>query len=259
MSSAAMNGFLDYMALPFVWRTLRKRGKGVWTFSYLGPHHLEHVNRSSEARKEHMFEWNWIGANVITSAPFQALPAECVEILDRLDPTTHVLLVWSVCLDSKRVASPDEPDCIFRSATIEIAPVVEELARIGKGDPKKETAEEERDFARYQHQLALRNRAMLSCMAAGRKLRRCVVCDSDSRAKEGPVGEPRPLRLCGGCRCVAYCGEAHQRQHWKATGGGHKLVCESLRAHRRASVAYLKGGKDEWLAGERDAARGQES
>lgn len=42
----------------------------------------------------------------------------------------------------------------------------------------------------------------------------CVVCHVPSSTR------------CGRCRCFAYCGAAHQREHWET--GGHRTVCRRI-------------------------------
>lgn len=36
------------------------------------------------------------------------------------------------------------------------------------------------------------------------------------------------FHFCSACEAVAYCGEPHQLQHWKAPGG-HRAKCSALR------------------------------
>ncbi|KAG2490970.1 hypothetical protein HYH03_010644 [Edaphochlamys debaryana] len=69
----------------------------------------------------------------------------------------------------------------------------------------------------------------------GRALTQLLVCGCPGCATFGGESEEAlPLKRCGGCRAVRYCGAACQRAHWQ---GGHRAECGAV----AAALAGLRG------------------
>ncbi|KAG2486451.1 hypothetical protein HYH03_014898 [Edaphochlamys debaryana] len=67
---------------------------------------------------------------------------------------------------------------------------------------------------------------LLASPPAGRVLTQLLVCGGPGCASFGGRSEAElPLKRCGGCKAVRYCGSACQRAHW---GGGHKAECGAM-------------------------------
>jgi hypothetical protein len=80
--------------------------------------------------------------------------------------------------------------------------------------------------------------AVTSCERCAVRRERCSLCALPScgvrsRAQHGPAAAE--LQKCSACLRAAYCGAAHQREHWPA----HKGAC---RAARAAAAAAEAGG-----------------
>ncbi|KAG2482239.1 hypothetical protein HYH03_018822 [Edaphochlamys debaryana] len=78
---------------------------------------------------------------------------------------------------------------------------------------------------------------LLAPPAAGRVLTQLLVCGAPGCGSFGSRSEAEiPLKRCGGCRAVRYCGAACQRAHWRM---GHKDECGAMAA---ALVLRVEGG-----------------
>jgi hypothetical protein len=249
LGDIVVDQFLGHTVLEFTRRTLRKRAKGLWMFAYTSPSHIEKVNMDDESRERHLDDWNWFTADQMNQAPPGALTPKTRLELERMNPETHMLLVWSICLDRKKMLDPNEPDCIFQQATVTITNYIDQLEQRGVDVTDRETEEDERAVTQHQMNMAMANMRKIGDIVKGSKLRTCAVCGSSSSSSH-PTNAPR---LCGSCKCIAYCGKEHQQQHWGAVGG-HKAVCKALKAQRCASKRHLQSVKDEWKE-ERKAGR----
>ncbi|XP_024868161.1 SET and MYND domain-containing protein DDB_G0277331-like isoform X2 [Temnothorax curvispinosus] len=61
------------------------------------------------------------------------------------------------------------------------------------------------------------------------------------------IGDGVPLKLCSNCKMISYCGQEHQKQHWKQ----HKPLCKAIQNVLQGRQGYnmnVRGEtSEEWI------------